>query len=177
MRKILPTLMMILFSWQPCLAQGLIGTPGTNDFDRLKDMESRRLDILDRNDLQSFDARVRYGAVLWELANAYEGCNLWQDAYSAYNELNDLHLPKQVFATDRGCIIRATDDILKMDRERLEWKASAVEECDHVVINRSGRLPRFCWLDFSYFFRIVTLRADHWWWELKYWAQSITQRA
>jgi hypothetical protein len=170
--------MLILFSWQPCLAQGLIGSPGPNEFDRLKDMESQRLDILDRSDLQSFDARVRYGAVLWQLATAYECCNLWQDAYSAYNELNDLHLPKQVFATDRGCIIRATDDILKDDRERLESKASAVEECEHVVINRSGRLPRFCSPDFSYFCRTVSLRVESGWWWLKFWAQDMfTQRA
>lgn len=144
-----------------------------NEFDRLKDMETLRLDILDRNDVQSFDARVKYGAILWQLATAYECCNKWEDAYSAYNELNDLHLPEQAFATDRGCIICATDDILKMDRERLESKANAIEECEHVAINRSARLPRFFSPDFSYFCRTVALRADNWWWEVRYWAKNL----
>ena len=135
-----------LFASLPAQAQGLIGMCENPEEvrSRIQQLEFNRTMLLARG-LSDTKTRTIYGSVLWELSCEYEGLMQWQDAVSAQNSLDDLHLPPAAIWNCDECASRGTPEVLRLDAERISGKVDTIERLDHVRIDHELRLPKPDW--------------------------------
>ncbi|HEY9870753.1 MAG TPA: hypothetical protein V6D08_16425 [Candidatus Obscuribacterales bacterium] len=146
MKQILTLLAVCLVLPLSAMAQGLIGAPDESQRPVVARLELERARMF-HHGLKDLKSRIIYGSVVWDLANKYESLNRWQDALAAENTFDDLKLPANALQNCEGCVFRATDEIFKIDRERLRRKIDAIETVDHVKFDKEERLPIPPWGD------------------------------
>ena len=115
-----------LASMSTCHAQNLLGSEhvkkqAESDKEYVNQLELERSKLL-KTGLKSEDARALYGSVVLELAETYEALGYWQKALAAQNSFMDLKLPKGAMQNCEGCLTRPTDDVLVIDKKRLQGK-------------------------------------------------------
>lgn len=124
----------------PINAQGLIGAPDHSQRPITTRLELERARLYNHG-LKDMKTRIIYGSIVWELAEKYELQNRWQDAIAAQNTFKDLKLPPNAMADCNGCLFTASDEMFKIDTERLQSKISAIESVDHKKFDKEKRLP------------------------------------